>query len=36
LDIVIRVLRNLVVSFEKLGEMEKVMEVKVLLEIVES
>lgn len=36
LDIVIRVLRNLVVSFEKLGETEKAVEVKVLLEIVES
>ncbi len=34
-DIIIRMLRNLVVSFQKLGEMEKVVEIKVLLSIVE-
>ena len=35
-DIIVRVLRNLIVSFEKLGENEKVDEVKELLEIVEN
>lgn len=34
-DIVIRSMRNLIVAFEKLGEVEKVNEVKELLEILE-
>jgi regulator of sirC expression with transglutaminase-like and TPR domain len=36
LDIVTRVLRNLIVAFEKLGEIEKTGEIRELLEIVEA
>lgn len=35
-DIIVRTLRNLIVAFEKLGESEKVVEVKALLEILEN
>lgn len=35
-DIISRTLRNLIVAFEKLGEAEKVIEVKTLLEILEN
>lgn len=35
-DIIIRTLRNLIVAFEKLGESEKVTEVRSLLEILEN
>jgi regulator of sirC expression with transglutaminase-like and TPR domain len=35
LDIIIRTFRNLIVAFEKLGEMEKVDEIKILLAIVD-
>ncbi|SMD44260.1 Transglutaminase-like superfamily protein [Aquiflexum balticum DSM 16537] len=35
-DIIVRTLRNLIVAFEKLGESEKVIEVRALLEIMEN
>jgi regulator of sirC expression with transglutaminase-like and TPR domain len=35
LDIIVRTFRNLIVAFEKLGEMEKVDEIKILLAIVD-
>lgn len=35
LDIIVRTFRNLIVAFEKLGEMEKVEEIKTLLSIVD-